>query len=199
MKNTKWYLLIVVLLLGAMALVACGGGTTETTEQPVATEAAEEPVEEVVEPTEEVMEEPTEEVMEEPTEEVAAEPTEEMAETGEMTLASDTTMTMAELLGSDPNFSTLVEAMTAAEMAEPTAEAPVTLFAPTNAAFEALDPAMLEELMADPTGDLARILQYHVVNGAMMSADVTADEDAMLDTVAGEPRPTTPGRLFSVA
>ena len=188
MKNTKWYLLIVVLLLSAMALVACGGGTTETTEQPVATEAAAEPTEEVVEePTEEVMEEPTEEVMEEPTEEVAAEPTEEMAETGEMTLASDTTKTMAELLGADPNFSTLVAAMTAAEMGEPTAEAPVTLFAPTNAAFEALDPAMLEELMADPTGDLARILQYHVVNGAMMSADVTADEDAMLDTVAGEP------------
>ena len=76
MKNTKWYLLIVVLLLGTMALVACGGGT-ETTEQPVATEAAEEVM---AEPTEEVMAEPTEEMMAEPTEEVMAEPTEEMAE-----------------------------------------------------------------------------------------------------------------------
>ena len=52
MKNTKWYLFMVVLLLGAFALAACGG----TTEQPAATEAAP-----VVEPTAEpVMEEPTE-------------------------------------------------------------------------------------------------------------------------------------------
>ena len=97
MKNTKLYLLIVVLLLGAMALVACGGGETETTEQPVATEAAAEPTEEMVaEPTEEMAAEPTEEMAAEPTEEVAAEPTEEMA--AEMTLASDTTKTMTELL-----------------------------------------------------------------------------------------------------
>ena len=26
MKNTKWYMLVVVLLLGAFTLVACGGG-----------------------------------------------------------------------------------------------------------------------------------------------------------------------------
>ncbi|MBP6787421.1 MAG: extracellular solute-binding protein, partial [Candidatus Promineofilum sp.] len=49
------------------------------------------------------------------------------------------------------------------------------------------DPAMLADLMADPTGDLARILQYHMVNGALMAADVTADEDGMLDTAAAEP------------
>ena len=162
MKNTKLYLLIVVLLLGAMALVACGGGETETTEQPVATEAAAEPTEEMV-----------------------AEPTEEMA--AEMTLASDTTKTMTELLAGDPNFSTLLEAFGASGLTEPAADSPGTLFAPTNAAFEALDPAMLEELMADPTGDLARILQYHMVSGAVMAADATADEDGMLDTAAGEP------------
>ena len=186
MKNTKLYLLIVVLLLGAMALVACGGGETETTEQPVATEAAAEPTEEMVaEPTEEMAAEPTEEMAAEPTEEVAAEPTEEMA--AEMTLASDTTKTMTELLAGDPNFSTLVEAFTASGLTEPAADSPGTLFAPTNAAFEALDPAMLEELMADPTGDLARILQYHMVSGAVMAADATADEDGLIDTAAGEP------------
>ena len=31
MKNTKWYLLVVVLLLGACALAACGGGQRATT------------------------------------------------------------------------------------------------------------------------------------------------------------------------
>ena len=185
MKNTKWYLLIVVLLLGTMALVACGGGT-ETTEQPVATEAAEEPV---VEPTEEVMAEPTEEVMAEPTEEMAAEPTEEMAEepTGEMTLASDTSKSIATLLSEDENFSTLVAAITAAEIAEPGPDAPITLFAPTNAAFEALPEGMVDELLADPAGDLTRILQYHIVNGAVKAADVGADEDGFVDTLAAEP------------
>jgi len=186
MKNTKWYLLVVVLLFGALLLAACGGGTTETTEEPVATEAAEEPV---VEPTEEpAVEEPTEAPAEEPTAEpVAEEPTAEAEAPAEVALASDTTMTMSELLAGDPNFSTFGEAWAASGLTEATAEAPATLFAPTNAAFEALDPAMLEELMADPTGDLARILQYHVVNGATMAADVTADEDGMLDTTAGEP------------
>jgi len=184
MKNSKWYLLIVVLLLGALALVACGGGTTETTEEPAATEVAEEPV---VEPTEEPAPEPTEApAVEEPTEEPAPEPTEEPA-VEEPTLASDTTKTIAELLGSDPNFSAFVEAWTASGLAESTADAPATVFVPTNAAFEAMDAAQMEGFMADPTGDMARILQYHIVSGAMMAADVTADEDGMLDTLAGEP------------
>ena len=183
MKNTKWYLLVVVLLLGAFALAACGGGTTETTEQPVATEEA--PA--VEEPTEapEVVEEPTEAPTEAPAEVATEAPTEAPAEAS--MLASDTTMTMVELLSADPNFSSLVEAFTASGLTEPAADAPGTLFAPTNAAFEALDPAQLEAFMADPTGDLARILQYHMVNGAVMAADATADEDGMLDTTAGEP------------
>ncbi len=178
MKNTKWYLLVVVLLLGALALVACGGGGTETTEQPVATEAAEEPV--VEEP---VVEEPTDEpVVEEPTDEPVEEPTVE-----EAGLASDTSRTMTEVLADDPNFSTLLEALAASGLEEPAADSPSTLFAPTNAAFEAMDPAQLESFMADPTGNLARILQYHMVSGAMKAADLAADEDGMLGTAAAEP------------
>lgn len=73
MNEKKWYLLVVLFLLGSLVLVACGG---ETTPEPVAqpTEAA------VVDPTEAPMEEPTEEPMEEPTEEPMEEPTEEPAE-----------------------------------------------------------------------------------------------------------------------
>ena len=179
MKNTKWYLFMVVLLLGAFALAACGGGTTETTATPVATDVA-------PEPTEEVMEEPTAEMAEEPT----AEATEEMAEE-EMGLMSDTSKTMAELLSADPNFSTLVAAITAAGLEEPAPDAPVTLFAPTNAAFEALDADVLAGLMADPSGNLTRVLQYHMVSGAMMAADVTAADGGRLNTLAGEPLDVT--------
>jgi len=190
MKNTKWYLFIVVLLLGAFALVACGGGAQEaapTEEAAPVEEATAAP--EVVEPTEAPAEEPTAVPTEAPAEEPTMAPTEEAA--AEMMLASDTSKTMSELLASDPNFSTFVEAWTASGLTEATADAPVTLFVPTNAAFEALDQDQLAAFMADPTGNLARILQYHIASGAMMAADLSADEDGRISTTAGEPLDVT--------
>jgi maltose-binding protein MalE len=73
MKNKKLYLLLIVMLMGAFVLAACGG-TEPAVEEPVVEEpaveepAAEEPVveEPAEEPTDEPMEEPTEEPMEEP-------------------------------------------------------------------------------------------------------------------------------------
>ena len=109
MKNTKWYMLVVVLLLGAFTLAACGGGQEATPTQAPA-------------PTEEAAPEPTDEPAPEPTDEPAPEPTEVPATEApaETTLAGDTSMTMLELLATDPNYSKFVEAMTAAGIAEPT-------------------------------------------------------------------------------
>ena len=180
MKNTKWYLLVVVLLLGAFVLVACGGGATETTEEPVATTAVEEPV---VEPTDEpVVEEPTDVPATEAPAPTDVPVVEETAE-----LMSDTSKSIATLLSENPNFSTLVAAITAAGIEEPAPDAPVTIFAPTNAAFEALPEGMLDELLADPAGDLTKILGYHIVSGAVKAADVTADEDGRVNSSIGEP------------
>lgn len=177
MKNTKWYLLLTVLLLSAFVLVACGGGTTET--PPAATTAVEEPA--PAEPTDEPAPEPTDEPAPEPTDEPAPEPTEAEAE-----LTSDTSMTIAEHLGANPNFSTLVEALQNAGIAEPAPDAPGTLFAPTNAAFEALDATVRDRIMADPTGDLAYLLQYHMASGAMTAEALAGDEDGRIDTPTGE-------------
>ncbi len=99
---------------------------------------------------------------------------------------SDTSKSIATLLSENPNFSTLVGAITAAGIEEPDPDSPVTIFAPTNAAFEAVDPALMERFLADPTGELARILDYHMLNGAQLAEAVTADEDGRLDTRAGE-------------
>ncbi len=84
MKNKKWYLLMVMMLMGALLLAACGG--TEPAEEPaveepaVEEETAEEPMEEEAEePMEEEAEEPMEEPTEEPMEEPTAEPEEEAA------------------------------------------------------------------------------------------------------------------------
>ena len=70
-------LLAALLLVGILALTACGGGTAEPTEAPQPTEAVVEPTEAPMEePTEAPMEEPTEAPMEEPTEAPMEEPTE---------------------------------------------------------------------------------------------------------------------------
>ncbi len=77
MKNSKLYTLLVMLLLGAFVLVACGGAEEPTAEPEAPAEEAEAPAEE---PMEEEAEEPMEEPTEEPMEEEAEEPMEEATE-----------------------------------------------------------------------------------------------------------------------
>ena len=53
------------------------------------------------------------------------------------------------------------------------AEGPFTVFAPTDAAFGALPAGLVDELLADPTGQLTQILLYHVVSGTVLSTDLS--------------------------
>jgi uncharacterized surface protein with fasciclin (FAS1) repeats len=48
-----------------------------------------------------------------------------------------------------------------------------TVFAPTDDAFAALPAGVLDALLADPTGDLANILLYHVLDGEVMAGDLS--------------------------
>lgn len=72
-------------------------------------------------------------------------------------------------------YTTLATALIAAELVpalvDPASD--LTVFAPTNAAFEALDPALLADLLADPTGDLRDILLFHVLGMNLPSSDIT--------------------------
>ena len=71
-------------------------------------------------------------------------------------------------------FGTLVAAVQAAGLVETLkGEGPFTVFAPTEEAFAALPAGTLEQLLADPEGQLTQILLYHVVPGNVMAADVT--------------------------
>jgi uncharacterized surface protein with fasciclin (FAS1) repeats len=76
-------------------------------------------------------------------------------------MADDPVATAA---SNNPLLSTLVSAVTAANLGDTlnSAEA-VTVFAPINDAFTALDPATLDAAMADPTGLLTTVLTYHVI------------------------------------
>ena len=72
-------------------------------------------------------------------------------------------------------FSTLVAAVQAAGLVETLqGEGPFTVFAPTNAAFEALPEGTLETLLKPENKDqLTGILTYHVVSGKVEAATLT--------------------------
>jgi uncharacterized surface protein with fasciclin (FAS1) repeats len=84
------------------------------------------------------------------------------------------------------DFTTLVTAVTAAELADVLAgPGPFTVFAPTDAAFAALPDGTLDTLLLpDSQADLANILTYHVVPGAVSASDLTDGMTAQ--TVSGE-------------
>jgi len=74
-----------------------------------------------------------------------------------------------------PELSTLVSAMQSAELAEmmKTQEGPFTVFAPTNDAFAKVPKATLDKLMLpENKADLKKVLDYHVVNGKITSAQL---------------------------
>lgn len=84
------------------------------------------------------------------------------------------------------DFTTLVAAVEAAGLVETLkGEGPFTVFAPTDEAFAALPEGTVEELlMAENIDQLTAILTYHVVPGAVMSADLTDGMTA--ETVQGQ-------------
>lgn len=73
------------------------------------------------------------------------------------------------------DLSTLVAAVTAADLVGTLSGAgPFTVFAPTNAAFEALPAGTLDNLLLPENKDqLVNILTYHVVPGAVVSSALT--------------------------
>ena len=77
-----------------------------------------------------------------------------------------------------PEFTTLLTAVVAADLAgvltaTEDSEAEYTVFAPTDAAFAALDAATLEAALAD-VDLLTAVLTYHVVAGRVSTADIAA-------------------------
>ena len=85
---------------------------------------------------------------------------------------------------SNPVLTTLVTAVSEAGLVDTlnSAEA-LTVFAPTDCAFAALDAATLEAALADPTGLLTQVLGFHVIAGEQIaSADLSGD----YETFTGE-------------
>ena len=108
-----------------------------------------------------------------------------MATYTSMATDTDGTDIVDTAVGAD-SFATLVTAVQAAELEETLrGDAPFTVFAPTDDAFAGLPAGTLDTLLADPTGDLAGILTYHVVEGEVMAADVVDLDGQAVATVNG--------------
>jgi uncharacterized surface protein with fasciclin (FAS1) repeats len=125
---------------------------------------------------------------------------EDVAETGENTATTEapaettTTEGMAPAEEADivdtaiaaGSFETLVAAVQAAGLEETLrGDGPFTVFAPTDDAFGALPAGTIDALLADPTGDLASILTYHVFPGEVLAADVVGLDGQAVTTVNG--------------
>ena len=96
------------------------------------------------------------------------------------------------------DHTTLVAAVKQAGLAETLSGAgPFTVFAPTNASFDAVPKATLDQLMTDAgKKDLTNILTYHVVPGNYKAADLK--DGQKLKTVQGKDLTVkvTDGKVF---
>jgi uncharacterized surface protein with fasciclin (FAS1) repeats len=93
--------------------------------------------------------------------------------------------TIVDVAVANGSFNTLVAAVTAAGLGEAlSGEGPLTVFAPTDEAFAALPEGLVDCLLLDENIDpLTAILTYHVVDGMVMSTDLT---DGPVPTLQGE-------------
>lgn len=156
--RVRYYALPLVL---AAALAACGDDSDDTADAPAATEA--------------------------PAGTEAPPASEAPAAEGSMAPSSDAAAAdIVDTAVEAGDFTTLVTAVQAAGLEETLrSEGPFTVFAPTDDAFAALPEGTLDELLADPTGALAPILTYHVVEGEVMAADVVGLDGQEVATVNG--------------
>ena len=97
--------------------------------------------------------------------------------------------TIVETAVGNKDFSTLVAAVKAADLAGAlSGEGPFTVFAPTNAAFEKLPTGTVETLLKpENKSKLAAVLKYHVVSGKILAGDVL--KAANVTTLQGQAAP----------
>lgn len=108
-------------------------------------------------------------------------------------MAADPVATAA---SNNPLLSTLVTAVGAAGLGDTLNSADgITVFAPTNEAFEAMDQKTLQAALDDPEGLLTTVLTYHVVAGELAPADLAGTHTSLQ---GGEIEITGSGEDFTI-
>lgn len=100
-------------------------------------------------------------------------------------VGSDPAYSIVDIIVESDDHATLLAAVLAAELEGALAdEGPFTVFAPNDAAFDALPDGLLDELLADPAGALTDILLYHVVPAKALSGDL--EDGQTITTLQGQ-------------
>lgn len=99
---------------------------------------------------------------------------------GEGSVAGMADDPVATAASNNPLLSTLVTAVGEANLVDTLNSAEeITVFAPTNDAFEAMDQATLKKAMGDPDGLLKTVLTYHVVEGKIAPEDLAGTHPSL--------------------
>ncbi|MDN3651935.1 fasciclin domain-containing protein [Thalassotalea ponticola] len=100
---------------------------------------------------------------------------------------NEATGTIVDAALGDENLSTLVDALTAAGLVDTLADesATFTVFAPTNDAFAAIDPDVLDQILADSDALNALLLQHVIADASLSSIDAYAANGQMVSTASG--------------
>ena len=110
------------------------------------------------------------------------------------TFAQDTPTTVADVVTSKGELSTLATALDTAGLVEALQDAgPFTVLAPTNEAFAALPAGELDRLLANPD-ELRQILSYHVAGERLDSEAISEFAD---DSSSAQPLVTLAGGTLS--
>lgn len=97
---------------------------------------------------------------------------------------AQTSGSIVDVASGNPNFTTLVQAVQAAELVDLLdGPVPYTVFAPTDAAFSELPAGVLDALLLPENKDLLTdVLAYHLVPDEVMSSDLST---GVVDTLNG--------------
>ena len=157
----------------ALTLTACGGGSDASTGSSSSSSA----------PSSSTSEETTEATSEEPFGEgCSAVPTD-----GEGSFEGMTDDPVATAASNNPALSTLVQAVTAANLGDTLNSAEdITVLAPANPAFEAVPADALQTLLAD-NAQLTQVLTHHVLEGRLAPDELAGEQTTLNgDTVTIE-------------
>jgi uncharacterized surface protein with fasciclin (FAS1) repeats len=87
---------------------------------------------------------------------------------------------VATAASNNPALSTLVTAVKAAGLVDTLNTAPaLTVFAPANSAFAAMDPATLKKALGEPKGLLTDVLTAHVVSGKLAPSELAGEHKTL--------------------
>ena len=109
--------------------------------------------------------------------------------------ASASAQSIVEIAAGDDRFSTLVAAVQAADLAETVSgPGPFTVYAPTNAAFEALPEGTVETLLEPENKDqLTNVLLYHVDDRDLRSSGFASGPNYYKPLLTSQRLCITPG------